>query len=363
MPPRVSVSEFIALTNQTLEFAYPTIEVEGEVASFKVNQQKYIFFDIKDASGTIGCFMTVWQMRMPVEDGMKVIVTASPKLTQWGKFSLTVKAIRPSGEGSLKKSFLLLKKKLDDEGIFAPERKRALPSMPRRIAIIASTQSAGYADFIKIINERWGGVEVIAAHVQVQGDAAPDQVIRALDYFNQDGNPVDVVVILRGGGSADDLSAFNDEKLVRAVAASRIPTVVAIGHEIDESLAELAADVRGSTPSHAAQIIVPDRQELLRSVAGIQLRMSGRIQQAIVEARQRSQLQLRSAIGVMQRAIELWRQQLQERQRVIRAVDPRTILERGYAIVRGEARVGEIIAIETSTNMITAEIQHVTKNH
>ena len=105
---RLGVSDFIALTNQTLEYAYPTVEVEGEVASFKVNQGKYVFFDLKDEGASVGCFMTVWQLRVPVEDGMKVIVTATPKLTQWGKFSLTVRAIRPSGEGSLKKSFELL---------------------------------------------------------------------------------------------------------------------------------------------------------------------------------------------------------------------------------------------------------------
>src|SRR5690606_7984944 len=125
------------------------LEVEGEVASYKVNQGKFVFFDIKDESGTLGCFMTVWQQRTPIEDGMKVIVRAIPKLTPWGKFSLTVQSIRPSGEGSLKKSFELLKAKLDKEGLFAVERKRTLPTEPQRIAVISSTQAAGYADFIK----------------------------------------------------------------------------------------------------------------------------------------------------------------------------------------------------------------------
>src|ERR1035437_9385330 len=133
---RLSVSDFIAVTNQTLEYAYPLVEIEGEVASFKVNQSKFIFFDIKDAGGSLGFFMTVWQLRVPIEDGMKVIVTATPKLTQWGKFSLTVKSVRPSGEGALKKSFELLKAKLDSEGLFAPERKRFLPTIPTRIAVI-----------------------------------------------------------------------------------------------------------------------------------------------------------------------------------------------------------------------------------
>ncbi|HET8883963.1 MAG TPA: exodeoxyribonuclease VII large subunit, partial [Candidatus Saccharimonadales bacterium] len=176
--PQLSVSDFIALTNQTLEYAYPSIEVEGEVASFKVNQGKYVFFDIKDAGGSVGCFMTVWQLRVPIEDGMKVVVTATPKLTQWGKFSLTVRAIRPSGEGSLKKSFELLRAKLDKEGLFAAERKRVLPGLPQHIAVISSAQAAGYADFIKIIGDRWGGLQIDVASVQVQGASAPDQMIQ-----------------------------------------------------------------------------------------------------------------------------------------------------------------------------------------
>jgi len=143
MNPRLSVSDFIAITNQTLEYAYPIVEIEGEVASFKINQGKFVFFDIKDAGASVGCFMMLFQLRLPVEDGMKVIVTASPKLTQWGKFSLTVKAIRPSGEGSIKKSFELLKAKLDQEGLFAIERKRPLPSIPKHIAVISSAQAAG----------------------------------------------------------------------------------------------------------------------------------------------------------------------------------------------------------------------------
>src|ERR1700744_4751940 len=154
----LSVSDFIALTNQTLEYAYPLVTIEGEVSSFKVNQGKFVFFDLKDEGGSVGCFMMAFQLRLPIEDGMKVIVTASPKLTQWGKFSLTIRSIRPSGEGALKKSFDLLKEKLDKEGLFAPERKRTLPTVPRHIGVSTSTEAAGYADCFKMVNQRWGGL-------------------------------------------------------------------------------------------------------------------------------------------------------------------------------------------------------------
>ncbi len=176
MAPKLTVSDFIAVTNQTLEYAYPLVEIEGEVASFKVNQGKFVFFDLKDAGGSVGCFMMLFSLRVPIEDGMKVIVTATPKLTQWGKFSLTVKSIRPSGEGSLKKSFELLLAKLDKEGLFAPERKRPLPALPRYIAVISSPQAAGYADFIKIIGDRWGGLRIDVAAVTVQAPTLPTKL-------------------------------------------------------------------------------------------------------------------------------------------------------------------------------------------
>src|SRR5690606_10186463 len=129
----------------------------------------------KDDTGSVGCFMTVWQLRQPIEDGMKVIVSATPKLTTKGRFSLTVRSIRPSGKGDIKRSFDLLKEKLASEGLFNLERKRLLPETPQHIAVISSTQAAGYADFIKIINDRWGGLKIDVAHVLVQGKDAPDQ--------------------------------------------------------------------------------------------------------------------------------------------------------------------------------------------
>lgn len=357
--PAFSVSDFIAITNQTLEYAYPSVEVEGEVASFKVNQGKFVFFDIKDTGGSVGCFMMAWQLRVPIEDGMKVIVTASPKLTQWGKFSLTVKAVRPSGEGALKKSFELLKAKLELEGLFAPERKRILPRIPQHIAVISSTQAAGYADFIKILGDRWGGVKVDVAHVQVQGTTAPDQIIRALEYFNQLEILPEVIVIIRGGGSADDLSAFNDELLVRAIASSRVPTLVGVGHEIDESLADLAADVRAATPSNAAQIIVPDRMELIRA-AHIQVQsLLPRMLQAIDQYKNTVRGLLGQTLQTIERALDERVRDFTSIRTVLAQLDPHTVLARGYAIVRGLQKVGATIEIETNAAILKADIKDI----
>ena len=357
--PRFSVSDFIAVTNQTLEYAYPSIEVEGEVASFKVNQGKFVFFDLKDDKSSVGCFMMVWQLRQPIEDGMKVIVTAQPKLTQWGKFSLTVRAIRPSGEGSLKKSFELLKAKLDKEGLFAPERKRLLPELPRRLAVVSSTQAAGYADFIKILNDRFGGLQIDVAHVQVQGEAAPDQIIRALKYFNEQEELAEVIVLIRGGGSADDLSSFNDELLVREIAASRIPVLTGIGHEVDVSLADMAADVRAATPSNAAQLLVPDKREVASQAQSLVRSIVPRVEQAIASQSEDIESLLEEAMLVTERKIDDCEAEKNHLARLVQQFDPRKVLARGYSIVRGEVRPGEQISIEQYKRIITAEVQNV----
>lgn len=357
MAPKLSVSEFIAITNQTLEYAYPLVEIEGEVASFKVNQGKFVFFDIKDSGGSVGCFMMLFSLRVPIEDGMKVVVTATPKLTQWGKFSLTVKSVRPSGEGSLKKSFELLRDKLDKEGLFAPDRKRPLPTLPRHIAVISSPQAAGYADFIKIIGDRWGGLQVDVAAVTVQGDSAPDQIIRALRYFNEQEDLPEIIVLIRGGGSADDLSAFNDEQLVRAIAASRVPTVTGIGHETDDSLSDMAADVRAATPSNAAQILVPDKHEIVRGMRAELRAVMPVIISRIEATRDRLRSGLVDAVRRTEESTETYRNRLAHAGQLLNELDPARVLERGYALLRGELKQGGHVEIETARAIMKARIE------
>jgi len=357
----LSVSDFIALTNQTLEYAYPSVAIEGEVSEFKVSQGKWVYFKLKDDTSTVNCFMTLWQLRVAIEDGMKVVVLASPKLTDWGGFSLTVKSIKPSGEGAIKKSFEILKAKLQKEGLFNPERKRVLPYPPSHIAVISSTAAAGYADFIKILNDRWGGVKLDVAHVQVQGESAPDQMIRALEYLNTREVLPEVIVIIRGGGSADDLSAFNDEKLVRAVASSRIPTLVGVGHEVDESLCDLAADVSASTPSNAAQVLVPDKVDLInntnRRIMGLIPKLDSVYSREIDRTR-----------GIIDSVFEAFNHKINRQLEVVAGINntlaqlnPETVLSRGYALIRGVVSVGESIEIETKSNIIKAEVKDVKK--
>lgn len=366
----LSVSDCIALVNQTLEYAYPVVLVEGEVASYKVNQGKYVFFDLKDQQGTLNCFMSLYQLRIPLEDGMKVRVVASPKLTQWGRFSLTVREVMPVGEGSLKRAFELLKAKLEAEGLFAPERKRRLPAMPRRIGVVTSTQAAGYADFVTILNERWGGLEVVVAHTLVQGMQAPRQMVRAIDHFNTMAEPPEVIALIRGGGSADDLAAYNDEPLVRAIAASRVPVIVGVGHETDTSLADLVADVSAVTPSNAAQLLVPDRQAIARAVDDDVRQMLLHMQRRVVSTTQQVDVALRRMVQRTTSMYDTLALRATELRAVLAQLDPRAALRRGYAIVTtpdgavlgrtAPPQVGQATRIETKDYYVTAEITDVT---
>ena len=347
----LSPSDFIAVVNQTLEYAYSSVVIVGEVASFKVNQGKWVFFDLKDEETSVSCFMTLWNLRQPIEDGMKIMVRGTPKLTKWGKFSLTVNAISPVGEGSLKKAYEKLKAKLEKEGLFDAAKKRGIPADLTRLGVISSTQAAGYADFIKIINARWGGMRVSVAHTQVQGMDAPDQIIRALNYFNERGE-VQMIAILRGGGSADDLSCFNDEKLVRAIAASKIPVITGIGHEVDESLSDLAADVRASTPSNAAEMLTPDREEKRIYVR----QAASQIEKMLIAGIKNVLLQMSQKI---QREVQNIDHSLEMKKKILEALNPEKVLKQGYAIIKGKISVGNVVKITTFDKEIDAEIKEV----
>lgn len=357
-----SVSDFVEISNDIFEKSFPTVLIEGEISSFKVNQGKFVFFDLKDEKSSLGCFMTVWQMRFPLEDGMKVIAEVRPKLTNWGKFSLTVEKITPKGEGSLKKSFEILKEKLSREGLFSDERKRQIPRNPQKIAVISSIQAAGYADFIKIINERWGGLKIRVAHTQVQGAVAADQIIRAIDFLNSQSDLPEVIAIIRGGGSADDLAVFNDEKLVRAVANSRIPIITGIGHEIDESLCDLASDFAASTPSNVAQILTSDKDDEIRYLHSRILRTKETILLKINDLKTENHKKINEIKHISLNKIFEQKREIKAKKRILESNNPQNILSKGYAFVGGDFEIGGKIIVQTIDKKITAEVKNVEQN-
>lgn len=362
------VSDFVAVFNQTLDYAYPSVQVIGELANFRISRGAWVYFDLKDEDSTVRCFGNVYQLPGPLENGMIIKVSATPRLHERYGFNLNIKTIQPSGEGSIKKASNLLESKLAQEGLFAPARKRFIVYPPQIIGLVTSGESAACGDFIKVLGERWGGIDIILSDVQVQGEPAAGQIVAAIEKFNQLAWPPEVLVVIRGGGSGEDLQAFNVEQVVRAVAASRIPTLVAIGHERDISLAELAADVRASTPSNAAEILVPDRRQEIARIREAESRMSALIKHRLADAGQQlnqTHANLRVAFNILLARVN---DRLDGRIKLLVALSPQAVMERGYAIIRSRERIiktaaglhsGTIINIDMLGGSARASIQTV----
>lgn len=280
----LKVSEFVGIVNASLK----NIDafVEGEISQFNISHSKWAFFSLKDEQASVECFMPVFEIKTTVEVGMKVLIWGSPGVHEKsGRFRIRVYKIEPSGEGALKRAFELTKAKLEAEGLFAIERKRPLAEFPERIALITSKESAAYSDFIKVLRNRQGGLKIYLAHVHVQGQEAIGEISGAFKYFNEHNNELelDAVVLIRGGGSLEDLQAFNSEGVARAIFSSKIPVIVGVGHERDETLADYTADVRASTPSNAAEILVRSRHEILHEIKMIETKIQNYFLNAIKE--------------------------------------------------------------------------------
>ena len=367
----LGVSEFVDYVNQTLEAAYPFIGVEGELSNFRVSRGKWVYFDLKDEVAIVKCFMTVYALSGPLEDGMVVRVHGSPRLHPLYNFTFNAQSVVPVGEGNLRKQADLLRAKLEAEGLFDVVRKRQLPSYPKKIALVAAGQSAAYADFVKIARARWVGLTVDHFEVQVQGEQAPMQIVGALQKVSAMSELPDAVVITRGGGSAEDLAAFNDERVVRAIAASRVPTVVAIGHEIDLSLAEMAADLHASTPSNAAELLLPDAKSELRQIASLRQEFD-RILHTFITHRKQALITLQKQIQMsVERHVSESRLRVESVKQLLRVMDPKRPLALGYALLRDrndeivksvmDMKVGDVVQVELTDGKMTSQVQTVVK--
>ncbi|OGL69826.1 exodeoxyribonuclease VII large subunit [Candidatus Uhrbacteria bacterium RIFCSPHIGHO2_02_FULL_47_44] len=392
-PVVLHVADYLALLNEVLHDRVPSNEIliEGEVSDYRVAQQKWVSFDLKDekAEAVLKCFATVWQIGTPIEDGMRVHVKGFPKMYErFGTLKLNVQSIEPIGEGALKRAYDLLKKKLEVEGLFDVSRKRTLPRFPKKIGLITSRDAAAYGDFLRIVNNRWGGIEIDHAHVHVQGREAVPEILGAFRHFNAlplEERP-DAIVLTRGGGGLEDLHAFNDEQVARAVYQSIIPVVVAVGHERDESLADYVADIRASTPSNAAERVVPSRADVKYEIDMMLTHNEQRLQFVMDEYRTAAE-KIATRVGhilerererlVMinarlhdraERWLPLLRESVESSARMLRQVDPTRILARGYAIVRigGEVvkdasllAIGREVAIQLGAGAVDAEVLRV----
>ncbi|OGY79252.1 MAG: exodeoxyribonuclease VII large subunit [Candidatus Kerfeldbacteria bacterium RIFCSPHIGHO2_02_FULL_42_14] len=252
-----SVSEFLDSLNTSL--SQEVFYVKGEVSDYKIIQNRYVVFDVKDEKGKMNCFLMFYQLEVQIEDGMEIVVKGLPHIyIPQGRFSFRVIGIEPVGEGALKRALILTKRKLEKEGLFDERYKAAPPSVPETIGLVTSQDAAAYTDVLRILTNRWSGLTIYFHHASVQGERAVAEIVDALDWFNKY-RPVDVIIVTRGGGSLEDLQAFNSEAVCRAVFASHMPIITGVGHERDVTLVDLVADVRASTPSNAAEIAVPDK--------------------------------------------------------------------------------------------------------
>jgi exodeoxyribonuclease VII large subunit len=355
----LSVSELTAQVRRLLEKQVGSIWVTGEVTNLRAQSSGHIYFTLKDAASQLGCVLFSRENvphRELLADGQKVLLQGDVTVYEArGQYQLIVRAVELQGVGALQIQFEKLKQKLAAEGLFAPERKRPLPKFPQRIGLVTSPTGAAIRDVLHVVQRRNPGLEIILAPCRVQGDGAAAEIAEAVKLLNEFGS-LDLILITRGGGSLEDLWAFNEEAVARAIFESKIPVVSAVGHEIDFTIADFVADVRAATPSAAAEIITEgvfaSRQfieSLVRRMAQAHprrrldesLQRLDDLQTALLRnlktAARSCDLILQNLAGRFLRAkpsqfLKLRREQLRQLSRQLNLLGPEQVLSRGYSI-------------------------------
>jgi exodeoxyribonuclease VII large subunit len=356
-----TVTELTAYIRRLLEKEPATQDcwVKGEISNLSRPASGHIYFTLKDSNAALKC--VVWRtdarrIRITWMDGSEV--DAHGRITAYevtGQYQLIVDAVQPVGEGYLFQEFLKLKARLEAEGLFDPNRKRPIPGVPKRIGIVTSATGAAIQDMLNTIRRRFPIADVILCPTPVQGVEAPAQIIKALQRVIREGKP-DVVIIARGGGSLEDLWAFNDEQVVRAIADSSIPIVTGIGHETDFTLADFAADLRAPTPTAAAELVTPNRMDLIAQFLGYQKYLLDMLHNNFQQlSRDNKQQSYRSKLSSPLSKVQMQRQSLDDQlasmhsavthqadlrklrlagiMHRLNSVNPSSVLNRGYAIV------------------------------
>ncbi len=362
----ISVSTLVQLLQELVEDNFVEVLVQGELSNVSQPPSGHYYFTLKDKKARIKCAMFRSHARVlrfkPV-DGLAVICRGRVSVyPQRGDLQLIVEAVEPEGVGSLQLAFDQLKEKLEREGLFAPNLKQPLPPFPRTIGLVTSSSGAAIQDILTVLRRRSAGLQVLLRSVRVQGKGAAEEIAAAIADLNRE-TAVDVLIVGRGGGSREDLWAFNEEIVARAIAASKIPVISAVGHEVDFSIADLVADLRAPTPSAAAELVVKNRLELERHLDQLTLRLAAQIRSRLtllsnnlhgLEKRLKApaelvkirQLQLQQLHLRLQQAMtELFVQQehrLALLMSQLQTLSPVAVLSRGYAIVK-QKETGEIV--------------------
>ena len=380
------VGELTRTIKSLLEENLPLIWVEGEISEYLRHRSGHHYFTLKDADAVLSC--VIWRgmaesISFNPQPGMKVIVKG--RITVYekgGKYQLEAYTLQLTGEGELMAAFERLKSRLAEEGLFDPLHKKSLPRYPRSIGLVTSPTGAAIRDLVTVARRRNPAVELILAPVKVQGEGAAREIAQAIEVFNRFGR-VDLLIVGRGGGSLEDLWAFNEEIVARAIFASRIPIVSAVGHEIDFSIADFTADLRAPTPSAAAEIAVPAAEEIAASLSLAGSRMKnillnrvralkdklewakrsrafGRPREMLREYSQRLDESRRWMESTINEALTLRRSHLERQAASLRALDPRNVLKRGYSVVR---RLPENIVVADAAALQRGDKVSMTFHH
>jgi len=275
-----TVRELVASVRSHMEREYSDAWVEGEISNFRAQSSGHLYFTLKDPSSQISVVMfrsSARLLRFRPADGMQVVVRGRVTVYEdRGQLQISAEYVEPKGAGALQIAFEQLKAKLEAEGLFAASRKKPIPALPRAIGIVTSPQAAALRDILHILHRRHHSVNVVVYPAQVQGEAAAREVAAGVRYFNR-ARSQEVIIVARGGGSAEDLAAFNDEGLARVIAGSALPVISAVGHETDFTIVDFVADLRAATPSAAAELVIRSRQEIEDQVE----RLAGRLEKAM----------------------------------------------------------------------------------
>ena len=349
------------------------VSVRGEISNFKQYPSGHCYFTLKDTNSALKCVMfrsRAQYLRFLPQNGMQVVAGGSIAVYERdGVYQLYVDSLIPEGTGDLALAFEQLKEKLAAEGLFDPARKQPLPAFPKKIGVVTSSAGAVLRDIYRVSKRRWPGIQLVLYPVQVQGEGAAEQIARGIDFFAEE-YAVDVIIAGRGGGSMEDLWAFNEEPVVRAIAACPVPLISAVGHETDFTLADFAADMRAATPSQAAELAVPDRSEVMRQVENLTGQLTRQVQRELALRRQRLEGLLNSHVmrepqsmlaerrqrldfllAGLQRTAKVELQGKQHKLGLIlnrlAAINPAAVMGRGYGIVTKQDKlVSSIQAVE-----------------
>ena len=368
-PRALTVTQLTARIKGSLEDAFPSVWVSGEVSNLSRPGSGHVYFSLKDENAQLRCVMwrsTAARLTFDLHDGMEVVCRGGVEVyPPRGSYQLVARSMEPLGLGALQLALRQLQMKLAAEGLFAAEHKQSLPRFARRIGFVTSPTGAAIRDFLEVIRRRWRGLEVLVIPARVQGEGAAAEIVRGIELAGRIDPPLDVLVVGRGGGSMEDLWCFNEEAVVRAIFACPVPTVSAVGHEIDVSLSDLVADRRALTPSEAAELVTPSADEVSAMLRSYGQRLTQALRGRAVRARERldALARLRSFRRPYDRLHE-WNRRIDELEMAMRrsmrtrrqrsrqqvaslagrldALSPLAVLSRGYSITQNEA--GGVIA-------------------